>query len=363
VFFHGAVRVERVSWRTVPFITRSAVRVVGLARLGPVKAALTWYGHASALAQAMERRHQDAPFDIVQSADYRAAGMAVRRLPGRVHVMRCSNAADLYNPDLYTSGPSRGVPGERYRERLEAVAIRRADAVYCPSKFIADHLGARLGMPVGVVRPPRPPVTAAASPDVLRERYFIHFGQLSPIKGTAWLAGALKHVFEADPTFRMVWIGRGKMGDLKSALDALGPYRANVLLVYPMPKAVLHGWVRGAEAAVLPSLVDNLPNTVIECLTLGIPVIGSAGASIDELVEPGITGELVPIGNERALADAILKVWTGRSSARKGFQWSGPVADSFDPVVAIENWVQFARSAGSPAETPVVTTRISRNVL
>lgn len=359
VLSYGAIRVERVRWQSAPLLIRSAVRMLELARLGPIKAPLTWYAQAAALGSAMERRHLAAPFDIVQSADYRGAGMTVRRRPGRVHVMRCSGAAHLYD-----AIPGYRVVGDQYRARLEAIGIRRADAVYCPSKFVADHMSAKLGLRFGVVRPPRPELVPSPDvPAVLRERYFIHFGQLSPLKGTAWLARALKYVFDADPTFRMVWIGRGKMGDLKSSLAELGRYRANVLLVYPMPKPLLHGWVRGAEAAVLPSLMDNLPNTVIECLTMGIPVIGSAGASIDELVEPGVTGELAAIGDERGLADAILKVWRGHSGARKGFQWSGPIAASLDPVNAIENWVRFARGAGSAEGEPVMSTKVSRNAL
>ena len=60
---------------------------------------------------------------------------------------------------------------------------------------------------------------------------------------------------------------------------------------------------------MLPSRFDNLPNTVIECLALGVPVIGTIGASIEELVTPGRDGELVPIADPRALAAAITARW------------------------------------------------------
>ena len=39
-----------------------------------------------------------------------------------------------------------------------------------------------------------------------------------------------------------------------------------------------------------PSLADNLPNAAIEGLLLGVPVVAFAGASLDELIEPGATG-------------------------------------------------------------------------
>jgi hypothetical protein len=46
-------------------------------------------------------------------------------------------------------------------------------------------------------------------------------------------------------------------------------------------------------------------------MLLGIPVIGSWGASIAGLVVVGADGELVHIEDHEGLADAILRVWRG----------------------------------------------------
>ncbi len=116
-----------------------------------------------------------------------------------------------------------------------------------------------------------------------------------------------------------------------------------------LPKPQLYAVLRGAEAAVLPSLVDNLPNTVIESLMLGLPVIGSAGASIDELIEPGITGELVPLGDVPALAAALVRFWRGQSPVRKGFLWRSPIAREMEPPNSVESLLQLAESARSRA--------------
>ena len=116
-------------------------------------------------------------------------------------------------------------------------------------------------------------------------------------------------------------------------------------MLYPLTKPELYAALRRADAAVLPSLVDNLPNTVIESLMMGIPVIGTNGASIDELVQQDVTGELVAPGDVEGLATAMVRVWKGQSKVRKGFSWRGGTADEMRPDSAIESLLRLAQES------------------
>jgi len=63
-----------------------------------------------------------------------------------------------------------------------------------------------------------------------------------------------------------------------------------------------------ADVFVLPSLQDNLPNTVLEAMACGVPVVSfDAGGTID-LVRPGITGYLAPAFRVPAFASAITEL-------------------------------------------------------
>ena len=72
-----------------------------------------------------------------------------------------------------------------------------------------------------------------------------------------------------------------------------------------------------ADLFVIPSLHDNLPNTVMESMACGTPVVGFAVGGIPEMVRPGTTGELVPVGDSVALGQAITRLLNAPSLCRQ----------------------------------------------
>jgi glycosyltransferase involved in cell wall biosynthesis len=334
VLEHAGVRVERVrradrhpavrlAWHALP--------TLGLSRLYP---ALHLVSGALGLAQALEARHAERPFDAVQSADYGATGLCVARRSGRRRLVRCSSASDLW---ARAEGDATLV--RRLEVWLERLTIRRADVAYAPSRFVASHLSRKLGREVQVLRPPAFVEAKPASqpPRALPARFLLHVGKPGSAKGAPSLAAALPAVWAAEPAFTLALAGRpGEELFAQAALRA-GVPAARVLALGPLEKPDLYATLLRAEAVVQPSLVDNLPNVVIESLLLGVPVVAFDGASLDELVETGVTGELVPAGDEPALARALLRVWRGESRACKGFVWRAPVAEAMRPERAVQD--------------------------
>jgi glycosyltransferase involved in cell wall biosynthesis len=63
-----------------------------------------------------------------------------------------------------------------------------------------------------------------------------------------------------------------------------------------------------ADLYVIPSLQDNQPNTVLEAMACGTPVVGFGVGGISEMVKPQITGLLAAAGDVAALRSAILEL-------------------------------------------------------
>ena len=60
-----------------------------------------------------------------------------------------------------------------------------------------------------------------------------------------------------------------------------------------------------ADLFVVPSLQDNSPNTVLESMACGIPVVGFETGGVPDMVRDGVTGSLAPCNDVAALRAAI----------------------------------------------------------
>ncbi len=72
--------------------------------------------------------------------------------------------------------------------------------------------------------------------------------------------------------------------------------------------------MRSFSLFVLPSLGEGISNTVLEAMASGLPVLATAVGGNVELVQPGVTGELVPSDDEAALAAALVARYRDRAA-------------------------------------------------
>jgi glycosyltransferase involved in cell wall biosynthesis len=65
---------------------------------------------------------------------------------------------------------------------------------------------------------------------------------------------------------------------------------------------------RTAAVFVLPSHAEGMPNSVLEAMAGGLPIVATLVGSISEVVEEGVGGYLVPPGDQEQLAAALIKL-------------------------------------------------------
>ncbi|RLB60736.1 MAG: hypothetical protein DRH08_14955, partial [Deltaproteobacteria bacterium] len=213
---------------------------------------------------------------------------------------------------------------------LERRALTRANGIYSPSRRVASVVECSAGKTVKVIPPPVFIEDIAEDQSVIRrtvgKRPFLLFvGRINRLKGIPVLARILGPILERHPDLRMVVAGaeHQNMQDNSMTKDLLlraSPHSDRVILTGVLPHTQLYPFLRRTEAVVLPSLVDNLPNSLLEAMLHGKVVVGTRNASFDELITDGVNGILCEPGNPSSLEQAVERVLTLSPEIRRNME-------------------------------------------
>lgn len=164
-------------------------------------------------------------------------------------------------------------------------------------------------------------------------------GRLAKVKNQALLLHALHQVLQRYPNvsshLRCIIVGDGPERTQLEEIIASLDLQSHVWLAGDCDD--IPAWLSCMDIFVLPSLGEGISNTVLEAMASGLPVIATAVGGNPELVEPEVTGLLVPSADVDALGEAIARLMTDpqlrvemREAAlrkiREMFDWDRTVA-------------------------------------
>jgi glycosyltransferase involved in cell wall biosynthesis len=180
---------------------------------------------------------------------------------------------------------------------LEGVLPRRVDELIAVSQPIADRFGR------GVVVPPVGPAPVVM--DDLRRPgcpLVVAVARLHPQKDLATLIRAAARL----PEVSVEIVGEGPLqADLQVEIDRrrVGD---RVRLTGPSTNSADH--LAAADVVAVTSIWESGPLALAEALLLGRPVVTTPVGFAPSLVEDGVSGRVVPVGDDRAVAAAIAEL-------------------------------------------------------
>lgn len=129
-------------------------------------------------------------------------------------------------------------------------------------------------------------------------------GRLTRQKGYSVLLDAASLVLAVRPGARFIIVGGGELdSELRGLASELGIAHA---VCFCGPRADVEGLLAAMDLFVSSSLWEGLPTVILESMAAQVPVVATDVSGTRELVQDGVTGLLVPPGDSRALAEALL---------------------------------------------------------
>ena len=307
-FEHEGVIVHRVK------VDRLQQRLNQLSRYR-LPSTTKWLSFSVGAYRQLAELHQQHPFDLLQYPNSRACGLVSSLLLPVPYVIRIS----CYRPAWNQWEDRRNVDTKAI-EWLEERQIKISAHVYGPSYTLKRILEKEAKL--SKMRIIRTPIylEAGAWDDSIYDQhlkgksYLLFFGRYKLLKGFHILAQALPKVLENHQGLQAVFVGRDSGSTLAAsmkeyALSVCSQYSERLIFMDQLPHTQLYPIISKARLVVLPSLLDNLPNACMESMALGKPVMGTIGASFDELITDQVNGFLVPADDVEALAAKINEVW------------------------------------------------------
>ena len=139
----------------------------------------------------------------------------------------------------------------------------------------------------------------------LEPPHVVCVARLRPVKNLGLLLEACASLRARGVQFCCMVIGDGSCRDELEAMRArLGLARV-VEFAGAAEQAEVLAWWQRATIAALTSTSEGMPVSLMEAAACGVPAVAPAVGGIPELVEDGVTGLLVPVGDTQALAAAL----------------------------------------------------------
>jgi glycosyltransferase involved in cell wall biosynthesis len=201
------------------------------------------------------------------------------------------------------------IPPHWNRRAREMMA--ETDYILSPSSYVTNSFLTRGFRPEQILKNVYPVDLSLFQPSAQprpkdRPLTIINTGSLSLRKGTPYLLEAFRLVRKAIPNARLLLTRI-----IEDSVRGILPRYSDLPIEWsaPLPHTRLAERLRSADIFVLPSLEDGFAFTVAEALACGLPAITTRNTGASDLIISGENGEVVPIRDSAALAEAILKWW------------------------------------------------------
>ncbi len=278
--------------------------------------ALHWLNLSAQIVRKLKQLHRKEPFDLIQYPSYSSCGVFSIPLLRAAHVVRASSFEPAWNE---VSGIKRTLD-TLATERLQLLQYRLTRNVYAPSRAMQTTLAQKGGLRgVRLIRSPfyvetREWDVAVYEQFLKGKSYVLYFGRFQVAKGFHTLVQALPRFLDRYPDAYAVLVGRDMDTQLGSSMAAFAraecrQFADRLILLENLPHDQLYPVIEGARLVALPSLIDNSPNSCLEAMGLGKVVVGTHGASFEELIADGVNGYLVPPNDPAALAEKLIAAW------------------------------------------------------
>lgn len=239
----------------------------------------------------------------------------------------------------------RGEPTMEYEGRfmqfLAKTIFRFADGIVLQTQMVMEFFPKSVQRKAIVLPNPLNPLFLKKKQNAEKENIIVAAGRLDNNKNHAMLIHAFARIASEYPNIKLIIYGEGECREQLEQLIEEKELTDRITL----PGSVTDIADRIAKARIftLTSNTEGMPNSIMEAMALGIPVISTdcpCGGPAT-LIRDGENGLLIPVGDAYALADAMRQILSNPVLEHKLGENAYKITEELNPEKVDNQWKKY----------------------
>lgn len=176
-------------------------------------------------------------------------------------------------------------------------------------------------------------------------------GNVRDAKDYPSLIGAVRHCVDAGDSIHLCIAGAETLDESMRQLVVNAGLKDHVTLLGKRKDVAALLCI--ADAFVLSSAWEGMPNALMEAMACGKPVVATNVGGVSELVEEGLSGFVVPLRDPRMLASAMRKLMQLAPAQRRHMGQAGRqiIQDRFSVELLVDRWEALSWNVLNPGKS------------
>ena len=170
-----------------------------------------------------------------------------------------------------------------------------------------------------------------------RENLIGFIGRLTPEKGIKKFLDAINILSKNEKNFKFLIGGDGYFKDEMEKFLKMNELTDHVNYVGWIPRDELPNYLNELKLLVIPSCTEGLPNTMLEAMACGTPILANPVGAIPDIIEDGVNGFLIEKNSPDYIAKDISRIMNLRIQ-EVSYNATKMVNENFNYQKVIENW-------------------------
>lgn len=310
------IYVEKVLWDKFAHMAENISALMGESEVTVRRIFVNLY-KGELVKETISEIHKRERIDIIHSCNLSQSSVGldgsipyVVRISSYMRMCHNANVAETreeyYDEDTFT-----------LEDKLDICLLQKSRYIISPSNMLARIGKEKMGIDPVVIESPFVLSRDGWDDSIYcrlakEKKYIIHYGQMSYIKGTHIVAEIAKSILERNPELYLVLAGlseemKDDRGQTLMAHELVrkyaGMYADRVIYAGCLTREQLYPLIDNAELCLLPSRLENFANACVEAMAMGKIVIGTKGASFEQLIDDRKNGFLC----ERDIPESYLQ--------------------------------------------------------